>query len=286
MIEVYKIGLKRYVDNLDNHGDVIDKNGGYFEYLKIREAIRSLDNDIYLHKDMIIVINGLFVDKAEEDTLLQRMKLFKDKVFIASDLIAFKNNLDIIRNCNYLLHQAPGHIFTEFKDIQQYYSYVPELFYNNTLNFCKKDNLLMFGGGYRDNEDIITEYLNAVDSISLVKRDDNSIDTRLTYTEYIKEMSKHAFNLVISRKEYQEVGWVTPRFVESIDNDVLPIVDSTYDKNNYFGAIKCTPKNVKAFIDFFKENEENRIILINYYRHRIERTANAFKSLIKYTIGG
>lgn len=227
MIEIYKIGIKNYyVDD-----KVVDKNSGLFELKIIEEEVK----DILTDKQVLIIVNGKFTNCEERIQLLQYMTNYDMCVFIASDIIAFDDNADIIKRCDVLLHQAPQHQFKQFK-IQQCYSYLPEAFYKYTAQTnTTKYKQLIFGGGVRDNEKKILSYLNAVWSSKYIKS--TTMDNRLQYSFYLKELAKHRYSLVISRKRYAKVGWITSRYFESIANGVIPICDKSYDKSNHLSSI-------------------------------------------------
>ena len=271
MIDVYKIGLNNY---FDSNGNLIDKNSGYFEYERIKHEVRTLFNP-----DVCIVINGRFESDDEEMRLIKRIRNYKIRIFVASDIVAFKSNKRVIEECTHLLHQCPNGRIEEFTNLKQSYSYVPELFWNGDMNVDEQDDLLCFGGGYRGNEERINAYLNAVPSISFIK-DDDGHDNRLNYIDYKREMSKHKFNLIISREDYSKIGWITARFFETVSLGVLPIVDENYDSTNYLEALKCNPKNVKSMIDLFK-NDEFRTRLLEEYERKIIAKRHMFRATIR-----
>lgn len=64
----------------------------------------------------------------EETFLLDKMKNYDTTIFIATDIVAFDNNKNIIDASDYLLHQSPA-ILSQFYYKPQCYSYIPEMFY-------------------------------------------------------------------------------------------------------------------------------------------------------------
>jgi hypothetical protein len=265
MITVYKIGESLYNN--------VDKNSGLYEYNLIKNALKGLSTN----KKVLVIINGK-ITKNDYclDSMLNKYEL---KIFIASDIVALTLNKHIIDKCDILLHQSTNEI--EGINIRQRYSFVPELFYNNGI-INEQDNKLFFGGGVRDKEQRIKQYLNNCNSASLLKTD--SEDNRLPYNEYIKELSKHKFALIISRKPYDELGWVTSRFVEAISNWVYPIVDEKYDKYNHYLVNKVNINNYNKVIESLIDDELFRFNVIRSYREKFYNDSFKFKQLMEELI--
>ena len=98
MIDFYKIGMDFYTSNKA----VSDKNGGLFEYNVIKKELE----DIVISSKMLIIVNGKFSSQDEELELFSKLKNYDIKVFIATDIIALSENINIIKSCDYLLHQC------------------------------------------------------------------------------------------------------------------------------------------------------------------------------------
>lgn len=157
MIEVYKIGLEWY-DKTE------DKNGGLFEYRIIKQELK----DILTTKAVLVIVNGK-MSMNEETFLLDKMKNYDTTIFIATDIVAFDNNKNIIDASDYLLHQSPA-ILSQFYYKPQCYSYIPEMFYKYIeARKIEHNGKMIFGGGLRDNEQQILDYLNAVPSTAYIK---------------------------------------------------------------------------------------------------------------------
>lgn len=261
---VYKIGKELY-----NNGD---KNSGLHEFNLISNQVKKANIE-----DTLIIVNGKFTatDAKVLPTLLSQ---YKKKIFVCSDAIAFDNNKDIINECDVLLHQCPFDKIPGISNtVRQHYSYVPELFY---IPFAKKeqDDLLFYGGGLRNDKTL--EYLECVKSKSLLK--DKESDKRLYYMDYIEEAQHHKFALIIGREQYNELGWVTSRFVEAASCWNYPIVDIEYDKHQYFGITKMiNTTDVRNTIEKLLKDELSRETRIKYYRHRFENDYDKFAMLLK-----
>lgn len=271
MIEFYKIGSQWYKDS------GVDKNSGLFEANIIQNELENIKCD----KNVLIILNGKFYNNDEKVMLLHKMSVFELCIFIASDIIAFKDNIDIIKQCQYLLHQCPNGTVLQLPNvtITQRYSWVPELFYA----YCKqtettKDNEVIFGGGVRDNTTKIFNYLNSVPSVAYLKTE--TTDTRLPYKEYLKELSKHRFALVVARKEYEQLHWVTARYCEAIANDVIPICDAEYDIDNHFDAIKINENGLYNLYQYLSNSSEICKKFLKEQHQRLSCTQNNFRNLI------
>lgn len=276
MIEVYKIGHRNYLKD----GVLVDKNSGAFEYRIIRDELK----DIICSKKVLVIINGKFVND-EESILNERLDEYDIKIFIASDIIALTDNKNIIDKCDFLLHQCPNNPIDGIT-IKQCYSWVPELFYKYNIGSasCAKIDRVIFGGGVRDNEELILSYLDAVPSTAFLKTD--TVDNRLDYDQYMWQLSKHRYSLIVSRKKYSELNWVTARYAEALAVNTLPICDSNYDKSNHFAAIKVfNPDDLKSVVDMFNNNQVYRISTLRYMQQRLRENCDNFKDLILELVG-
>lgn len=272
MINVYKIGLKWY--------DEVDKNGGLFEYRIIEEELSNIITD----QRVLVIINGKFFED-EETSLLELIKCYNTTIFIATDIIAFENNSKIIEASDYLLHQSPL-VLQQFYYKPQLYSYVPELFYRYvTADTSVKNNKMIFGGGVRDNEDLILEYLQAVPSTAYLKTAEK--DNRISYNEYLKELAKHKYSLVISRKAYQKIGWVTPRYVEALALNTLPICDYNYDKFSHFFHINIgDSSSLEKIIQDYEEYPCFYSKTLQQSKDAVSKDVDNFKIIIAKLTGG
>lgn len=269
---VYKIGLSNY---LDSNGELIDKNSGVYEYKLILNSLANIDVE-----DSIVVING----KRDGDTeqLLNILKKFKNIIFVASDPIAFTENKDIAKMSTHILHQCPMSRLELPDSIDQRYSYVPELFYKNKPNAASKTNDVLFGGGVRDNEEKIDTYTSLLDMTTFIKRDGK--DSRLPYDKYREEISKHKYNLIVARKWYEKIGWITARYFETLAANTLPLVDEKYDRYNYLNCIKVNKYTVESFISCMNLHEELYNELLSSYQSQVYE--NGFYETIKDIVGG
>lgn len=262
---IYKIGQDLY-----NNGD---KNSGLYEYNLIADAVSKS-----FVEDTLVIINGK-ISKSDEFELEELLKTHKHKIFISSDAISFDTNINIINECDVLLHQCPFNKISHVKSkVWQHYSYVPELFYKPFDKPISQDNLLLYGGGLRN--DKVLEYLSSVPSKSLLKT--SELDNRLNYLDYLDEAMKHKFTLIISRQDYIELGWVTSRFIEAAGCWNYPIVDIDYDRHQYFGASKIVSMNdLVDRINKLSNNEYERESRIKYYRQRFAKDKHNFRKLIE-----
>ena len=275
MIEFYKIGKKWYEDH--------DKNSGLFEANILEKELV----DIHCDKKVLIILNGKFFNTEEEIFLLSYMQGFDIKIFIASDIVALDNNRSIINNCQYLLHQCPDNDMIEDDKLIQLYSWVPEVFYTYSKQLLveEKQNKLIFGGGVRDNEHKIFEYLSSVPSVSYLKT--NTYDNRLEYADYLMELAKCKYTIIIARQAYNDIGWVTARYCEAIANNTLPICDSTYDRSNHFAVVRVSSKEeLKQMIKMLNQSEEFCISLLKQEHRKLASRQNNFRNLIIDIIGG
>lgn len=267
MIDVYKIGLDLYSD--------VDKNGGLYEYNLIKNATK----EIKVNNDILLIINGKksFYDMQCINAIWNNYNIH---IFVITDAVAL--NDELANRCDYVLHQSIRNLPNITKP--QYYSYIPELFYNpyhdNIVSFTKKADLVFFGGGIRDNKDIFA-YLDEINLPTyLITKTDNGEDNRINYDECQKLMGTCKFALILSRHSYNDIGFVTPRFIEAVNNWCVPIVLDSYDADNIFNIEKVKLEEVRAFYNKYKNDMIECSKLLRKYRNILEKRSNGFANLL------
>ena len=287
MIDVVKLGMNYYSENLERK----DKNSGLFEVSLIENEIEKIWCNDAEKCDVEIIINGALSDNEQFEFKSKDSK----KIFILSDLQCMRACKSIIDRCDILLHQVPSDGF-EFnsvdKHVEQRYGYIPELFFVERKRAPYKHDLVLFGGNDFERADDVSKFImsEAYGELTinpyfllLYKSYSHYIDTRLDYSEYIKLLSLMKYSLIIARKEYEEIGWVTSRIVEAYDNFVLPFVGENYDKYSHF----CVSSFKVHDYDEIKHKVENNIYeyqkvqwMIEHHRDKIAKDRVKFKELI------
>lgn len=258
----YKIGLSNLPD--------VDVNSAKYEFELIQASLQNLK-----FKDTIIIVGGKFSQLDEQ--IIPQLDKYKLKIFIATDTISIASCKHIIELCDVLLHQCPYNDIPNI-NIKQRYSYIPELFYEDRP-VKYKDDLLFFGGSFRDVKDTVLDYANAIDTKLILKNE--TYDYRLPYLQYIQELDTHKYGLVILRKCNHIKGWITSRFVEYISSMVFPIVHYEYDECDYFNCIKTkNGTEAKSLINFLNKNPTVRTNYIQNYKERFEKDKNKIVEII------
>lgn len=277
---IYKVGEA-------NCNKVFDKNGGFYEYNLIKSEIAKLsDNGL---EKCFVLVGGNLSDESEYEKIISIIKRKKDKgykvIFIVTDSISLKEmSIDVIKRCDLLLHQAVGFVFDNI-DIEQKYSYVPELFYEEKEKPIVQSNMVFFGGGTYNREDKIKEYLRKDNEMkqgtfSIIK--DSLNDERIDYSSLQLLMKMFKFSLIICRKEYRENSWFTPRFVEAINNWSFPIVDIDFNKNRLYNSYDVSSYEEMIYM-INCCSEESRINRILDLRKEIKSNKDKFaKNIIDF----
>lgn len=270
---IYKVGEA-------NCNKAFDKNGGFYEYNLIKsEIVKLSDNGL---EKCFVLVGGNLLDESEYEKIVSIIKKKKDKgykvIFIVTDSISLKEmSIDIINRCDLLLHQAVGFVFDDI-NIEQRYSYVPELFYIDNEKPKVQKDMIFFGGGSYNREDKIKEYLRKDNEMkqgtfSIVK--DSLNDERIEYSSLQLLMKMFKFSLIICRKEYRENYWFTPRFIEAVNNWSLPVLDFEYNKNRLYDSIEVRSYDEMAYV-MESYDEESRIKKILELRKEIKSNKDKF----------
>lgn len=271
MIHVYKMGLSYYKNK-------IDKNSGMTEVKIISDELSRIRTD----KNVLVIING--VRDVADECVFDEIKNYDLSIFIMSDSIALDTSLDIMNACDFVLHQAPCYTFERIKS-SQFYSFVPELFYKYCKNLIangeikvkktESPDVIYFGGNNKNRDDKFKIYkINEAPNIfSRYKLYETGEDTRISHIEYLKELSHYSYSLVICRKDYRNIGWITSRYFEAIALDNVPLIDWEYDINNYL--IKSDVLRVKDYESLVSVHEYLRqnSLLSDFYLRNLKSCA-------------
>jgi hypothetical protein len=291
-VGVYKVGEERYMGKVDN-------NGGLHETKLIKQAISivCLNNGfeftdmnkmpiIEEDPEVLFIIGGFPYTTTETKYLECLMKGAGKKIYIMTDAL-FLDNEEEWQQCNEVWHQSMSGISRLLHhDIVQRYNYVPELFFDDSLNINdNRFNGVLFAGNAVGREDQIEQYINSdkytrAKTLTLLKT--YEYDERIPYEAYLKLLAKFKYTLLLDRKTSSDLQWVTPRVVEAVSRGVLPIVSENYDQGNHFiprwsnlriksadGAAQVIklPKNIKQhemyqIIHTIRENQFGFSILV------------------------
>lgn len=277
------------------YANSIDKNSGMTEVRIITDELEKIKTN----KKVLVIING--IRDEDDNCLLEEIKKYDLSIFIMSDSIALETSLDIMNACDYVLHQAPYHDFDKIK-ASQMYSYVPELFYKYCKNLVsdgeinvektENPNIIYFGGNNKNRDDKFKAYkINESPKIfSRYKLYETGEDTRISHIDYLKELAKFTYSLVICREDYREIGWLTSRYFEAIALDNIPLIDMEYDIGEYLISrqnilrvhdyeslmeiqkdLYHNPRMAKHILIRHKQNVENRL---DRFRHLVEKIIN------------
>lgn len=291
MITVYKMGMSYYEKNNN-----VDKNSGLFEFNMIKDAVEKIRTD----KNVLIILNGIRDQKDNE--LIEEIKKHDVSIFIMTDAIALHTSLDIMNACSCVLHQAPDYKFEKITTRQQY-NYVPELFYRYTRKLVRElgmrleqyeDGKVFFGGNNTGRQDKFEKY-SIMNNPLIVQscKLDGQMDQRMDHNDYIRELSKHKYSLVICRDEYREPSWLTARFFEALAVGNLPLLDVDYDIKGRM-SLKDKPERIYPKCDgegglkivhaFFEENRLERLRVLRTLQFRADVRAERFAETIKEVI--
>ena len=270
-MKLYKIGL-----NPKRNASTLLNNGGLFEYNKIKAVLDDIDCD-----DYICILNGVSKKAYSFPTK-------KKKIFIATDAFCFDKNKDVIDKCDYVLHQSEQKLDCIHKP--QEYSYVPFLFTSNEPQSAIQIPKVIFGGANRGRDDKICKYIlhwhevnpDVVPFLKICNEDQDVIfDNRVNYDDFIKIMRSYKYTICFSRKEYDELKWTTPRYIEAISNYVLPLMDVTYCTHSAFHGLEdivTSSTNMHALITSMTESE--RMHKLSLLDHIVNVYKDAFRDTI------
>lgn len=255
MIFITKINSEYY----ETH---VDKNGGSFEVQKIVEVLQANCKEtvkkISYYKvscfqskeNTIVFIYGLLNEK-EENNFKEMVKSlsFKNKVLLLTDLRISKDKDFANYGFNTILTQTPYN-----------YSYIPDSFLTNNTKYTKslmsnKIKVFVFGGNVDGRIVKLFDYYSAMQKVPMYifgasKKD--SFDYRLPYKIFKQLCKETKYSLILSDEVCTPYNFVTPRFVEALDDNTIPFVDSDYDPANLI-----VPKDYLLLVNNSEELEES-----------------------------
>lgn len=249
-----------HIWKLGNHYEgTEDRNGGKAEfnfiYNHLMEACQKHKAVLSLYtlptiaeresRTVTFIVNGIIAgnDMYKAEMARNRSDVL---VYVFTDYGFAENNEDIIKMCDFVLHQSPMDRKFELFGIPGAYSYIPELFFDTSIPVSEmKIDLCFFGGNQAGREDEFGEYIiekrdgfpamRIKDGIAAFFKDKQGKDFRIAYKDYRRVLSLFQYAFVSGRTAGKEVGWVTPRLVEAVNAGCVPILIGDYDQMNHFG---------------------------------------------------
>lgn len=250
---VYKLGLEFY-------NGILDKNAGIFESNLIKSNLANLfDLSDINEAEVIIVICGAKRERDQE--VIDRINSKKaTKIFIQTDATLSKpRDLKV----DYILTQNTKH---KNHHDEYYYSYIPELFYTATdyegydLDFEEKIDSILFAGALDGREETVKRFSQSENTLVIAKDKKSGYDNRLPYREYIKLASTFKYHFICHEPIFNLISWVTPRIVEAVKLNSIPILEPLYDISSHFVSEKSNLRLSDDDIWDFKNINPDRYI--------------------------
>lgn len=299
-IHVWKLG--NHYDNKE------DKNGGKAEFNYIYNAIAdAVDGKAILRmnpipsveeeKDKVVtfIVNGIMSERDECRVKIAR-RTSDIIVYIITDYGFIEDNKPVIELCDYVLHQSPMEGFS-LMNKPGAYSFVPELFYDEKLPVAPaKMDLCFFGGNQAGRSNEFNEYILDADKsfgypmsvrsgMAAFYKSNEGDDFRVPYKDYRRILSLFKFAFVSGRSAGKDVGWVTPRLVEAVNADCIPILINDYDRFDHFGFQCHRVKGYKELQQFMEESDEIDMgFILDRAKNDFRQAQKDFKLLIRYVI--
>lgn len=222
---VGKVGIRQYKNSTE------DKNCGMFEYEILEKTVGN--------KSGIFILNGMPKDEFEVEMFCDLADK-KDCYFVLTDYSLAKPNEEIIKRCKKVFHSSLEKDFSEKRfGVEGTYSFIPNC-YMNVNRYSKnsfKNNMCIFGGSFGgsivEDSNFSEVYKIASNHIFLLLKN-NKFDSRLNYENYLKLIQSFMYCLCLKRESYEDVRWVTPRFLDAISNFCMPIVYESYDLQDLY----------------------------------------------------
>lgn len=217
-MDVYKVGMSFY-------SGMRDRNSGLYEVAIIEHTASRVPAE-----DFIVVISGL--EQEGEYEKFRSKYGNKSIILVVTDEIFFGRKSKFIDDAVAVLTQT-WEIFENI-NAPQLYSYVPELFFSEVSRpKHSRLDIALFAGGLNGREKKFEDYRLADSEANLtfpIAKFSKDEDDRIDYIAYMSMLPFFKYSLVFARESYNEIGWVTARIFESICNNVIPLVDSQFDK--------------------------------------------------------
>ena len=261
----------------------VSKNGGSFEFDLIKKELQDIDCN-----DFIVVVNGC---GDESEVLASKKK----KIFVVTDSFAFNENKESINASDVVLHQSKKEL--SFINKPQYFSFVPFLFFSENEKVANQSYNIIFGGANTRREDKFEKYLfdekgilrpNVVAFVKKYYPGTKEVlyDDRIDYESFCQFMKYFKYTICFSRKEYDEMQWVTPRYIETLSRFVFPFTDNEYA---VFGELQMFQRKVNSYEEMIEKikwtKENDRLEDLKEMQNISRRYKAGFKDTINSIIG-
>ena len=252
-MDVYKVGMSFY-------SGMRDRNSGLYEVAIIEHAASKVPAE-----DFIVVISGL--EQEGEYEKFRSKYGSKSIILVVTDEVFFDRKSKFIDDAVAVLTQT-WEIFDNI-NAPQLYSYVPELFFSEVSKpKHSRLDIALFAGGFNGREKKFEDYRLTDSEASYtfpIAKFSKYEDDRIDYIAYMSMLPFFKYSLVFARESYNEIGWVTARIFESICNNVIPLVDSQFDKYRILdfipeSIIVSNYQDVERFITSVPDGEKQDIL--------------------------
>ena len=192
--------------------------------------------------DRIFVMNGNFVNPAEEEQLLLSYNCPID--IIVTDLALF-HDWPFIRE-KYSQSKQLG-IYAHIEE-NQLFQYVPSEKYKKTIDYY-------FGGTERKRTKAFFEYIYRPNCLWKGKSQSLNIIDYVPEKKHLSYLNKTKTTIVIGDETYNHIGFVTPRFYECIIHNVVCFFEYDFDPDELIISKKSWFR-VSSYQEFYTKQKQ------------------------------
>lgn len=235
-------------------------------------SIENVSNKVLPHYDKIFLFNG----KMDNTDVLGYLNSVTTELnLIATDLALIPDDLSQFDN-----------IYSQSKRFHTYGHIEEGLLYDYNPEINKKNIMFSFGGTERNRLDDIIEYIYRPECYWYGKSTFFDKLDYIPYHEHLDIVRRTKCTIIIGDKEYNKIGFVTPRYYEALKYDVIAFVDRKYDPDCLLIS-KDDFRRVSSFKELYKKiemlNANKKIYddLTIYQRNEITRDKTKGRNILK-----
>lgn len=180
-------------------------------------AIKNVFTGVLMPLDKVFVYNGPGLTHAIVDSM---QALSSNIVLIITDMSLLPVTEVIVRFTD---------VFTQSKHFMHYGAIEEHECYGFEPFKQDKDIHFYFGGTERGRTQDFFEYVYRPGQLWHGKSQTLGIKNYVPYHEHIDLMKRTKYSIIIGDEEYNDIGFVTPRYYECVKYGIIPFVDSKFD---------------------------------------------------------
>lgn len=277
-----KIGFYKPFIKIYFHDDANDLNATSYEVTNVMKIFAERGHQCYIlsesdlidgriknvnigtmaeHYDRIYLFSGPFVLMKSDGKIINSLReITKELFFVLTDLRCIPPSESYHSLFDRFYSQSTAkYLYILTKKIKNMYGGISEIrcYQMKLRNLCwgNKDIKIYFGGTTRNRLKKYLEYVYRPNVMITGKSSELKFNNRVKRNEYFDLLSRTRYSIVFADDDYNENYFITPRFYENVEFNIISLVDNDWD-----GQHRIVKKNdwcrVNSYLEMMNKIDE------------------------------